>query len=139
MTGSDDSDVSEEEGVGFTLGEPSPALLDLQERFRASLETALDCVRLLLADGAALQAAAADGILISDDDSGPEIGDVAPHLPVNQVREAMAAPDAMLFRQAIVLAAAAMGWAAMQTDRTVAEVLSVVAGQLIPASPPASS
>jgi len=97
MTGSDDSDDSEVEGAGFTLGEPSPALLDLQERFRASLETALDCVRLLLADGAALQAAAADGILISDDDSGPEIGDVAPRLPVNQVREAMAAPDAMLF------------------------------------------
>ena len=103
------------------------------------METALDCVPMFVADGAALQAAAADGILISDDDSGPEIGDVAPHLPANQVREAMAAPDAMLFRQAIVLAAAAMGWAAMQTDRTVADVLSVVEGLLIPAPPPASS
>jgi hypothetical protein len=120
----DGSDDLEEEGVGFTLSEPSPALLDLQVRIRDSMETALDCVRLLIADGARLQEAAAAGVLISDNEAGPEIGVVAPHRPVDQVRAAMSAPDALLFRQVTVIAAAALGWAAMQTDRTVAEVLS---------------
>ena len=136
MTGSDDSD---EEGVGFSLGEPAPALLELQERMRASMEVAMDCVRLLLADGAALQAAAAEGTLFSDNEAGPEIGDIAPHLPVDQVRAAMAAPDALLFRQAITIAAAAMSFAAIQTDRTVAEVLREFDGLANPAPPLTSS
>jgi hypothetical protein len=46
----------------------------------------------------------------------------------------MASPDPLVFRQAIVLAAGAMAWAADQTGQTVAHVLSELNG-LISSTP----
>lgn len=94
------------------------------------METALDCVRLVIADGVRFQEAVARGvaegkIFTSDDHhDGPVIGDIEPQRPVDELRAVMVSPDPMVFRQTTVLAAAAMGWAAVQTGQTVAQVLS---------------
>lgn len=94
------------------------------------METALDCVRLVIADGVRFQEATARGvaegkIFTSDDhDDGPVIGDIEPQRPVDELRAVMASPDPIVFRQMTVLAAAAMGGAAVQTGQTVAQVLS---------------
>jgi hypothetical protein len=57
------------------------------EQLRSSMETALDCVRLVIADGVRFQETVAKGvaegtIFTSDDDrDGPVIGDIEPQSP----------------------------------------------------------
>jgi hypothetical protein len=137
VTRSVDADKSKADGVGFSLDASSPGMSELQDHLSASMETALDCIRLVLAAGAALQAAASDDgkVIALDDDTGPAIGEVAPHRPLDQLREDSAAPGALLFQQTTTIAALAMSWAATQTDRTVAEVLSEVAAIALPLPP----
>lgn len=97
-----------------------------------SMITVVDCLRLLLADMARLQRAVAEGladgtIYASDDHTdGPAIGDIAPQRPADELESAMASPDPLMFRQALILVAAALGLMADQTDQTVAEVLSEI-------------
>jgi hypothetical protein len=112
------------------------------EELRFGMETALDCVRLVIADGVRFQEAVAKGVAegtisTSDDHfDGPVMGDIEPQRPVDELRAAMASPDPVVFRQAIVLAAAAMGWAADQTGQTVAQVLSELSVGLGFTTPP---
>jgi hypothetical protein len=99
------------------------------ERIRATMELTIDCLRLLLSDTArfhkAMEEAVAAGTAFTDDETHPEFGDVAaPDRPVDEVRAAMAEADPLMFRSAIVLAGAAMSWAAMRTDCTVADILT---------------
>jgi hypothetical protein len=100
------------------------------KELRSGMETALDCVRLVIADSVRFQEAVARGvaegkIFTSDDhDEGPIIGEIEPQRPVDELRAVMANPDPIVFRQTTVLAAAAIGWAAVQTGQTVAQVLS---------------
>jgi hypothetical protein len=114
----------------------------MAEQLRSSMETAFDCVRLVIADGARFQKAVAKGVAegtisTSDDHfDGPVIGDIEPQRPVDELRAAMASPDPVVFRQAIVLAAAAMGWAAEQTGQTVAQVLSELNALILSTPPP---
>lgn len=106
------------------------------DQLKSSMETALDCVRLVLADSARFQEAIAAGvaertIFTSDDHrEGPGIGDIEPQRPLDELRSVMANPDPIIFRQATVLAAVAMCWAADQTGRTVAQILSELSNGL---------
>jgi hypothetical protein len=107
---------------------------DHTEHSKATLELTMDCLRLLLSDTArfhrAMEEAVAAGTAFTDDENHPEIGDVAPNRPVDEVRAAMAEPDALMFRFAITLAGVAMSWAAMRTDCTVAQMLAEFEEQL---------
>jgi hypothetical protein len=89
---------------------------------------------LLLSDTArfhkAVEEAVAAGTAFTDDENHPEIGDVVPNRPVDELRAVMADPDPLMFRFAITFAGVAMSWAAMRTDCTVADMLAEFEEQL---------
>jgi hypothetical protein len=99
------------------------------EHATATLELTIDCLRLLLSDTArfhrAMEEAVAAGTAFTDGEAHAEIGEIAPPIrPVGELNAAMAEPNPLMFRYALTLAGAAMSWAAMRADCTVAEILA---------------